>query len=280
LPRQQLVEKTTSNDVRNREEEEFAAGDDNARSIGTTVPHELEGVEDEDQIEKQGQWLEEEDERRTRRAALSRPRTPEPMGFGMTHLSDDEDQWLGSPRPPSVIDELLERLTTLSSELESAVGLSSSFQAQHAAAHSTISALKSKVTSLDSLVKAQATPPPPPPIEEPESTEPPQSVSLTQVLADWKQSVEGRWSFVREEWASERERLASAREKWESKVKAVETNLRTTSAKFDAEVASLAVLQRRQQQQQASQSLGLGNGEVVKGFHGSGCRIQSNVIYM
>jgi hypothetical protein len=103
----------------------------------------------------------------------------------MTHLSDDEDQWLGSPRPPSVIDELLERLTTLSSELESAVGLSSSFQAQHAAAQSTISALESKVTSLESLVKAQATLPPPP-IEEPESTEPPRSESLTQVLAEWK----------------------------------------------------------------------------------------------
>jgi hypothetical protein len=35
---------------------------------------------------------------------------------------------------------------------------------------------------------------------------------------------------VREEWASERERLASAREEWESKVNAVETNLRTTAA--------------------------------------------------
>jgi hypothetical protein len=177
---------------------------------------------------------------------------------------------LGSPRPPSVIDELLERLTTLSSELEWVVGLSSPFQAQHAAAQSTISALKSKVTSLDSLVKAQATPPPPPPIEEAESTEPPQSVSLTQVLADWKQSVEGGWSSMREEWPSERKRLASAREEWESKVKAVETNLRTTAAKFDAELASLAVLQQRQQQQPASQPLGLGNGEAVKRFHGSG----------
>jgi hypothetical protein len=152
--------------------------------------------------------LEEEDERRTRRAELGRPRTPEPLGFGMTHLSDDEDQRLGSPRPPSVIDELLERL---SSELESVVGLSSSFQA------------------------ARRRP-------EPESTEPPQSESLTQVLADWKKSVEGRWSPLREEWTSERERLASAREEWESKVKAVETNLRTTAAKFDAELASLAVL--------------------------------------
>jgi hypothetical protein len=75
---------------------------------------------------------------------------------------------------------------------------------------------------------------------------------------------------MREEWPSERKRLASAREEWESKVKAVETNLRTIAAKFDAEVASLAVSQQRQHQQQASQPLGLGNGEVVKGFHVSG----------
>jgi hypothetical protein len=76
---------------------------------------------------------------------------------------------------------------------------------------------------------------------------------------------------VREEWASEREQLASAREECESKVKAVETNLGTTAAEFDAGLASLAVLQQRQQQQQqASQPLGLDNGEVVKGFHRSG----------
>jgi hypothetical protein len=72
----------------------------------------------------------------------------------MTHLSDDEDQGLNSPGLPSVIDELFEGLTTLSSKLELPVELSSSFQAQHAAAQSTISALESRVTSLESLVKA------------------------------------------------------------------------------------------------------------------------------
>jgi hypothetical protein len=58
------------------------------------------------------QLEEDEDERRTRRAEPGRPRTPEPMGLGMTHLSDDEDRRLNSPRPSSVIDELFERLTT------------------------------------------------------------------------------------------------------------------------------------------------------------------------
>jgi hypothetical protein len=66
----QLVEKTTSNDVRNREEEDFGAGDDDVRSIRTFVPHELERVEEEDQDQnrKQEQQLE-EDERRTRSRA-------------------------------------------------------------------------------------------------------------------------------------------------------------------------------------------------------------------
>jgi hypothetical protein len=79
------------------------------------------------------------------------------------------------------------------------------------------------------------------------------------MLTNWKKSVEGQRSSVCEEWASERERLASAREEWESKVRAVETNLGTTVAKFYAELASHAVL--HQHQQQASQPLGLENGE-------------------
>src|SRR5882762_4103885 len=104
------------------------------------------------------------------------------MGLGMTHLSDDKDRQLNSPRLRFVVVELFERLTTLSNRLELVVKLSNLFQAQHATAQSTISALESKVTSLiESLIKAQATPPPPPPppfIKEPESTEPPPSESL------------------------------------------------------------------------------------------------------
>jgi hypothetical protein len=76
---------------------------------------------------RERQLKEDEDERRTRTAQLGRPRTPEPMGLGMTHLSDDEDRRSNSPRLPSVIDELSERLMTLSSKLESPVKLSSLF---------------------------------------------------------------------------------------------------------------------------------------------------------
>jgi hypothetical protein len=41
--------------------------------------------------------------------------------------------------------------------------------------------------------------------------------------------------------------LSSARDEWENKVKAVETNLGSTAVKFDAGLASLALLQRQQQ---------------------------------
>jgi len=92
----QLVEK---GGARNREDEEFGTAggycldDDDARSIRTIVPHELEHVEeeDEDQIAKQEepQDEDEEEERRTRRVEHGRPRTPEPMSLGMTH--DEED---------------------------------------------------------------------------------------------------------------------------------------------------------------------------------------------
>jgi hypothetical protein len=73
------------------------------------------------------------------------------------------------------------------------------------------------------------------------------------LLTDKKISVEGQWSSVREECALERERLASAREEWESKVRAVETNIGTTAAKFNPGLGSLAVVQR----QQISQPLGI-----------------------
>ena len=175
----ELVEKTAGRDFRDtaREaEEDFGSAgarsddDDDARSVRTIVPHELERVEeeDEDQIARQEQQRdqqeedEDHEERRRRRVELGRPRTPEPMGLGMTHLplEDDEDPYRESnpSRSPSVIDQLFERLTILSNHLESAVKLSGSLQAQHAAAQSTISTLESKVITLEGLIKSSPSP--------------------------------------------------------------------------------------------------------------------------
>jgi hypothetical protein len=46
----------------------------------------------------------------------------------------------------------------------------------------------------------------------------------------------------------------------------VESNIGTAAAKVNAGLASLAIMQSQRQ----GIALGLGNGEVVKGFHGSG----------
>ncbi|KAE9401407.1 hypothetical protein BT96DRAFT_918865 [Gymnopus androsaceus JB14] len=167
--------------------------DDDARSVDTVVPHELESVEEE-----------EEDDH-----SLGRPRTPEPSSLGMVD---------------SRVDDLTTRLTTLSVQLESALTLSSTLQAQHSTAQSTISALETKVQALESLVKdtilaQQQQPPAPVPAPAPVSTE------LTTMINEWKKSVQGQWSNVQEEWAQERERLGRAREEWESKVRLVDDSL-------------------------------------------------------
>jgi len=53
----------------------------------------------------------------------------------------------------------------------------------------------------------------------------------------------------------------------------METNSSTAAVKFDAGLASVAVLQcqhwHQQEQRGPGMGLGLGNGDVVKGFHGS-----------
>jgi hypothetical protein len=60
------------------------------------------------------------------------------------------------------------------------------------------------------------------------------------------------------------------REEWKSKVRSVENNLGAAAAKFDAGLLTLVTLQ---QQLGGTPGLGIGmgigNGDVVKGFHGS-----------
>ena len=73
------------------------------------------------------------------------------MGTTTQHLPlEDNHEPRRQPNPPNSV---IERLTTLSSQLESAVELLSSLQPQHAAAQSTISALESKVILLETLVR-------------------------------------------------------------------------------------------------------------------------------
>ena len=81
----------------------------------------------------------------------------------------------------------------LSNQLESALALSSTLQAQHTAAQTTILALESKVQALEALVLSTQSQPPPilkATLALPES--------LMQMLNEWKNSVVGQWSSLRE----------------------------------------------------------------------------------
>jgi len=126
-----------------RRNEEFSNDDDDARSVATVVPHELERVDEEDEDAA----AEHEDRRRSSREA-GRPRTPEPS---LTVFDDDHHR--SKPRS-QIPDDIIRHLETLSSQLESALELSRSLQAQQASAQNTIQPLKHKATELQQLVQA------------------------------------------------------------------------------------------------------------------------------
>lgn len=278
LLRLQTQSPTNLRRQRSHSDDDFASDDDDARSVSTVVPHELERVDEEDE---ESMAEAEEAERRQRQDEV-RPRTPEPTGMGM-HEDDDEPSNTSShlrpqsPPAPAIPDELAQRLATLSNQLESALELSRSLQQQHTTAQTTISLLESKVATLESLVQATqsqvqaqtetqqelvrsvedvkaavaAAPAPAPPVEE----EPRESI--TEMLTQWKKSVEGRWSSVQEEWNDERDRLRRAKEEWETRMRQVETSLETTSAKLDSGLASIASLQVQHHAPNGHAKLGL-----------------------
>jgi hypothetical protein len=238
---------------------DLQADDDDARSIATVTAHELERVDEEDEE----QLAVEEEERGRRRDELTRPRTPEPTGLGMDDEDDKARSRSRSPSPPPSTasqgaqpssEDINLRLATLSSQLESALELSRSLQAQHTTAQSTISFLEAKVNALESLVhtsqvQAQS--------HVAEATQ--ERASLITVVNEWKKGVEGQWGGVQEEWAQERERLARARDEWELRVNAIEKGLEGTIAKVEAGLTALEQRQPppRQLKQNGSARVGL-----------------------
>ncbi|KZT20899.1 hypothetical protein NEOLEDRAFT_1140250 [Neolentinus lepideus HHB14362 ss-1] len=239
---------------RDHQREDVHDDDDAAsvRSVDTIRAHELERVEEED--EDQLQQEEDDEERRRRREELGRPRTPEPTG-----IHEDEDE-IRHDRPslspsrrnqPVIPDNLTQRLTTLSNQLESALELSRSLQAQHVAAQTTISSLESKVSALEVMIQstqdevqaqrqaqeearvaAEAS-------RVPTEDHARERESLKELLNEWKKSVEGQWSGVQEEWHQERERLRKAREEFESRTKAVEEKVGSAVSRVDGGLAKL-----------------------------------------
>jgi hypothetical protein len=183
-------------------EEEYMSDDDDTRSVGTVVPHELDRVEEQDE-----ESVSEDEERRRRRNEL-RPSTPEPRGG-----DSDSDEVMSKPSRQSVPEDIVQRLTTLSNQLESALELSRMLQAQQATTQTTIPLLESKVPALESLVQtkqsnvdaqaeaqkaalAEVAAAARIPAEERQRDR----ESITDMINEWKKGVEGKWSSVQEEW--------------------------------------------------------------------------------
>ncbi|CAK5278024.1 unnamed protein product, partial [Mycena citricolor] len=209
------------------EEEVDLDDDSDARSIATVIPHSLEPVDEEDEEDRDEMSHEETlsesshdiDMEAVDDREHARPRTPEPGTLGMGRGA--RSSTLRSPIQPSssltpssptasssnhhVIHELTTRLGQISSQLESALSISSTLQAQHAAAQETIIALEEKVKRLEGLVSAVTSEKTPPDVPE----------TVTSALNSLKSSLQGQWSS---EWAQERERLKRSRDEWETQM--------------------------------------------------------------
>ncbi|KAF7430144.1 hypothetical protein PC9H_005844 [Pleurotus ostreatus] len=262
-----------------RSEQSDDDDDDDARSIVTVVPHELATVAEEDEEQEKeaevGQSQEseasqpraekvrdveeeaEDAERRQRQEELGRPRTPEPASLGM-----GSDLFTDAKHPPQyaqsaeLLDALNSRLLLLSNQFESFMTLTTSLQAQHDAAQSTILNLQAKVVELEDKVKTSqtgqeevisasisaATAVVASAFAARDAQTPAKSDTengtLEQLMTDWKKNVDGQWSSMREEWSEERARLAKASEEWETKIKQVDSKLTALTTVSDPPLAA------------------------------------------
>ncbi|KZT63097.1 hypothetical protein DAEQUDRAFT_760644 [Daedalea quercina L-15889] len=204
---------------------------------------------------------EEEQEQRDRQRNAERSRSPSPSPAGAVTAAP-----VPQPAPPAVPDDLTERLNMLSKQLEAALEFSRSLEAQHSMAQTTIQMLESKVASLEGLVHdthsqvqtqaevtqqlteavkaVQSSPKPPSPTPDDDRTR--ERESLTEIVNEWKKSVEGRWTGVQEEWTEERERLRRAREEWETRMRGLEDGFGNAVSKVESKLAALSTLQNQQ----------------------------------
>lgn len=229
--------------------------------------HLLEGEKQEEEDLLESESEEEERERRRQDLGLGRPRTPEPSRMGLDYPS-----LLNSvPRRVSITPPLTQQISSsedvydqvqkLSKQVTTVMALTTTLEAQHSAAQTTIQALESKVETLEGMLKvaeealkaktvqeAEAKEIAHHEVQVKEEEEKKEKESLTEMLAEWKRSVEGQWGHVQEEWKEERERLKKAREEWEAKLGAA----LTVAAKASTDVVG------------SSSSLLIGNGDVFK----------------
>ncbi|KAF6746576.1 hypothetical protein DFP72DRAFT_1152264 [Ephemerocybe angulata] len=251
---------------RQRELEEpkggFEDDDDDARSVSTVVPHELESVEEEDESEEVD--LEKETEDRDRREAEAeeaareelerrnetdpgRPHTPEPLATPSSSSNLRAPSPLSQSTTVVATEEIQEQIVQLTAQVSAVVALTSTLEAQHTAAQSTISALEKKVEQLESLLRASVAPAPAPvpeptPVvlekeeegvkEEAEEERGESKESLSERITEWMKNVEVKWNNVQEEWNLERERLGRAREEWERRVASLGQGQQGTGSGF------------------------------------------------
>ena len=241
----------------------------------------------------------EEEERRREDLNVRRPGTPEPL-LGLVPSARRTS--LSSPlqHPSSdhsnVTDDIYEQVVRLSKQLSSVIQVTKTLEAQHHDAQDTIRGLENKVSSLEhmlqsaeeALANAQASPKKVEVESTSEVEEARQSTavlegkhysSLVEMMAEWKKSVEGQWSSVREEWVDERERLAKAREEFESKLRQVDNGLERVATLQTTLLSQQQQFQAQfQQQQQQISALNIShtlshpfhhiNGDAIKHYGG------------
>ena len=299
--------------VEEEDEEQLAA---DAQGIAQT-PNEVESQQEMQQEQQRHgeaeeariEQIEDEEARRRRNDELGRPRTPEPTNLGMR--DGDRDPFASLHRPcilerssiltaaprhaspssplskvaatgsiaSSTGDTSEEVFEQVLNQVSALMALTTSLEAQHIAAQSTIAALESKVQALEASVKATE----PTQLSKEVQTSPSASSSqpslpaitddaqeresLTTMVMEWKKSIEGQWSNVREDWDKERERLSRAREQWESQSKSMDSGLEKLATLQSAATAAFQQQQQRERERELEQHqhcAELVNGDAVK----------------
>ncbi|KAF5349200.1 hypothetical protein D9756_009527 [Leucocoprinus leucothites] len=254
-----------------------------------------------DESERERQ-LEREAMRKQEDLNVGRPRTPEPL-FGL-RTNGDSPSSKDTTKPPSINtsssssprtrsgtllaptnsktsplalqptngvtnDQMFEQVLQLSAQMSAMVQLTSSME---------IGELERAVKETRETHEREAEALKEEKAEEQEGIK----TSLTSFFTEWKKTVDGQWSDVREEWREERERLRRAREEWETRVTHLDTSLdkmnqlssTTTSLVKDFGTQKQEMV-RMQNQLREVQLAGLragaiANGDVIAHGHGRG----------
>ncbi|KAG6831359.1 hypothetical protein H0H87_005370 [Tephrocybe sp. NHM501043] len=256
--------------VEEEDEEQLAAANASEESSEPSATSSEADAEDREAAHE-AQAQQEEEERRRHSSELGRPRTPEPTLLGL-RTNTTNDPFSSHPpvslrsSPPSPLSHTSTAASTSTTtdpdtishvleQLGLLLTLTSSLEAQHAAAQSTISALESKVAQLEATVKATQeaaaaaaarAPSPAPPAS---ASLPDERETLTTLITDFQKRMEGQWSLVRSDWESERTRLKEAREQWEEQARSMDTGLSqlgATAASIKAQQDQISQTQKEQ----------------------------------